>query len=418
MERKVLNSKDRLVSFFKNQQFVDCTFKIDGKEVKAHKLILACSSPVFEKMLFGDMSEDTIEIPDIDLEVFIQTLEHIYTNDIHISSVLNAWNLFYVANKYLLDDLFYKCLKYVRSNLTMNTLVLSYEYAEMYDLSNIKEKCFDDMVKYISGLFFCDYHMKSSTLRAVLGEISSPNLELLVKIIEWSLLECENRQKQVSPGTAVELLKQEKIIEFFKKDCLDFQKFQQINDKLIKDILILLGDQLEWPKEPFDLSISHVIIPKFCQLRKSFKIASRMDLMPNEEFTSDVRVNKKIMIFGLSINTPMVPSSNTKNVFYDGEICIRICLLESQRDVVEPMKFNKLIPYNSPGVYLNFYNLAVLEPDLYNFRISFNNPSDKGTTPLHLCYMSNELLNENKDCLLAFYEVYGTIIQGISFYPY
>ncbi|CAH1104825.1 unnamed protein product [Psylliodes chrysocephalus] len=413
-----VSKKDRLVSFFKNQQFVDCTFKLDGSEVKAHKLILACSSPVFERMLYGDMAQDTIEICDINVQEFNQVLEHIYTENIDIYSMLNAWNLFYIANKYLLDELIHECLTYIRNNLTMSSVVLSYEYAEMYDLLDIKQKCFDDMVNYINGVFYCDYHIKPSTVIAILDKVSSLSFDLLVKIIKWGVIECENRQKQVLPSNVVELLREEKILKYFKRDCLDFGNFQQVDEHLVKDTLVLLSDLLEWSKEPFDLSVPPIITPKYCRMRKEFKIALRIDLLQNEEFASGFSVDRKMIIFGISINTPMEPPCISKKLFYEGAISVRICQCDTQKDVVEPMKFNKLIPYNFSDIYLNFYNLAVLEPNvLYNFRISFNNPNFKGTTPLHCYYMSNKLLSENKDSAITFYEINGTIIKGVSFYP-
>ncbi|KAJ8929309.1 hypothetical protein NQ314_018017 [Rhamnusium bicolor] len=191
-----LYKKERLVTFYKTQKFADCTFKINGTEVKAHKLILACSSPVFEKMFFGEMASSDIIISDINMEEFKQVLEFIYTENINITSIVNAWSLFYIANKYLLDDLIHICLTYIQKNLTMNSLVLSYEYAEMYSLQDIRNKCFSDIVNYVSGAFSSDYHMKPTTLSAILGKgiISLDKFELVMQILSWSAIECDFRK--------------------------------------------------------------------------------------------------------------------------------------------------------------------------------------------------------------------------------
>lgn len=59
---------------FLNQLHCDVTFKVGmaGKEIKAHKYILASRSNVFEAMLFGGLSEtsDVIDVPDIEAEIF------------------------------------------------------------------------------------------------------------------------------------------------------------------------------------------------------------------------------------------------------------------------------------------------------------------------------------------------------------
>lgn len=64
---------------FINQIYCDVTFKVGtaGKEVKAHKYVLASRSSVFAAMLYGSLSEanDTIAIPDIEAETFIILLK-------------------------------------------------------------------------------------------------------------------------------------------------------------------------------------------------------------------------------------------------------------------------------------------------------------------------------------------------------
>lgn len=59
---------------FINQIFCDVTFKVGtaGREVKAHKYVLASRCSVFAAMLYGSLSDanDPISVPDIEAEVF------------------------------------------------------------------------------------------------------------------------------------------------------------------------------------------------------------------------------------------------------------------------------------------------------------------------------------------------------------
>eukprot|EP00092_Neocalanus_flemingeri_P056461 GFUD01066943.1.p1 GENE.GFUD01066943.1~~GFUD01066943.1.p1 ORF type:complete len:194 (+),score=29.91 GFUD01066943.1:57-584(+) len=88
-------------------------FKDDSeeiKEVKAHKLLLAAASDVFQRWFYGSMKEDKeedVEIVDSRQEVFKTMVEYIYNKeldwnafDLHFHS-----SLYYQAEKYNIGDL-------------------------------------------------------------------------------------------------------------------------------------------------------------------------------------------------------------------------------------------------------------------------------------------------------------------------
>lgn len=427
MERLAsLNKKERLVAFYKSQKFADCTFKLNGAEVKAHKLILACSSPVFEKMFFGDMASNEIVISDINEEEFNQVLEFIYTEIISITSIVNAWSLFYVANKYLLDDLIKVCLQYIQKNLTMNTLVLSYEYAEMYGLRDIKKKCFSDIVGYVNGAFSSDYHMKSSTLSAILEEenIGLDKFEMVVHILSWSEIECDFRKVLVTPENIVEILKEEDILKFIKKDwlisikcdeCCDALVMCQCVDELVHECLLLLDEDLTWSEESCETQKLYKPMQHICRLRKEFKIACRVDLHSSEEYVCSVSVNRQMILFGILVNTEMNPTGYF-GTGYEGSITVRVCEQNCNASIAKPTTFKGVIYYDS-DLYLSLKDLVVLEPNiLYDIKISYKNRSNIGVTPVHCYYMSNKLTNDSKDSIVSFYEICGTLVKGLSFY--
>ncbi|CAH1117966.1 unnamed protein product [Phaedon cochleariae] len=409
------NKKERLLAFYKSQKFVDCTFRINGMEVKAHKLILACSSPVFEKMLYGDMAQDEIVICDISLQEFNQVLDHIYTENIDIYSVANAWSLFYIANKYMLKDLLHVCLTYVRNNLTMSSLVLSYEYADMFDLLDIKKKCFNDMINYVDGVFFSEYHMKPSTLCDILQTVclGHDQFSLLANTINWCMVECDLREIPIWPQNIVNILEEENILHFFSKNCCD-KVF--CSDEITSRTLPLVYELLELPKDP-DSSTHHERTPKTCKIRKEFKIACRLDLLHGEEFVSNFKVSRSMILFGVLVNTQIEPPQISREN-YKGSVSVRICEHNARRDIVVARRIEDFIPYRS-DLYVSFTNPAILEPNvLYDLRISNTNLDiDNGTASLHFYYMSDKLVGENKNDVITFNEDNGSIIKGISFYP-
>ncbi|KAJ3655148.1 hypothetical protein Zmor_014286 [Zophobas morio] len=142
-------------------QSTDCTFIIGGEEIGAHKIVLTCCSPVFEKMLYGKLASNRIIITDISLEDFTQMLKFIYTNTVRIKSVLHAWSLFYVAHKYLLDNFANACVNYIQQNFNINNLILNYEYAEMYGIKKLQMICMNDIADYNVILKILVYQQKT-----------------------------------------------------------------------------------------------------------------------------------------------------------------------------------------------------------------------------------------------------------------
>ena len=60
----------------------------DIKEVKAHKMILASASDVFNRQFFGSMeTEDNIEISDASQAVFLAMVEYIYNKKPNLKDV-------------------------------------------------------------------------------------------------------------------------------------------------------------------------------------------------------------------------------------------------------------------------------------------------------------------------------------------
>ena len=102
---------DKLYSLPGKLMYTDITFILsDGREVEAHKLILALASPVFETEFYGgqwmEESCKRLVIED-DMGVFTEFISFIYKQSIDLSvmSDFQLWDLLYLANKYLIYKL-------------------------------------------------------------------------------------------------------------------------------------------------------------------------------------------------------------------------------------------------------------------------------------------------------------------------
>ena len=77
-----LNSdKIRLLRDFKNFSLSeDFTIKIDEKEFKVHKLILAARSPTIAEMIENNLDANELNLVDLSVEIFEKILEFIYVS--------------------------------------------------------------------------------------------------------------------------------------------------------------------------------------------------------------------------------------------------------------------------------------------------------------------------------------------------
>lgn len=169
------------------EQWVDCTFIVGEETVKAHKLILAMSSPVFEAMFFGEMAEKNGPIPIIDVrpEVFKALLQYIYTDNVKLGSSEIAYELCYCAKKYMFPFLVEECMKFILSDLSPDKVCRIYEFTKLFEKPMLMEKCLQ---------------MIRSKTDIVLSEPSFEeiNFETLVTILEQTKLNIYSENQLIS----------------------------------------------------------------------------------------------------------------------------------------------------------------------------------------------------------------------------
>ena len=96
------STRDTFAQWFKVDTFADVKLITKDKEFSAHKFILAKQSPVLAHMLEHKMTNDRLQIEDVDSVEFDKMLEFIYCGNV---SLLNqfAVKLLPLAHKVLFD---------------------------------------------------------------------------------------------------------------------------------------------------------------------------------------------------------------------------------------------------------------------------------------------------------------------------
>ncbi|GIX70031.1 BTB domain-containing protein [Caerostris extrusa] len=121
---------------------------------KAHKVILASGSPVFEKMFCGTPRDDTnlFRIPDVTSMGFKSVLDFLYDQEVSLSDLKNAFETYVAANKYEVARLMMQAELYVSREVTRDTALKILVIAAKLKMRNVIKRCtsvIEDNADYI-----------------------------------------------------------------------------------------------------------------------------------------------------------------------------------------------------------------------------------------------------------------------------
>ncbi|XP_055357177.1 BTB/POZ domain-containing protein 2-like [Paramacrobiotus metropolitanus] len=113
-------------------------------DIKAHKLLLAMGSAVFETMFYGVMKEagaSVVKITDMDSETFSNVLRYIYYDQIGPFNKSTAFSTLYAAEKYGIPVLKNACEQYVKENVSADNCLFWFIQAKLYDETFLENLC-------------------------------------------------------------------------------------------------------------------------------------------------------------------------------------------------------------------------------------------------------------------------------------
>jgi speckle-type POZ protein len=146
--------QNNLIKLMEKKSLADIQFVFKDVEVPAHSAIIAASSPIFAAMFetgkFKEGQTRTVNIKDIDIQVFRKLLQFLYTgssgsskND--SSDELQA--LYLAADKYQVDALKEICEECLIHQLDIENVLDHLEWADLYGAEKLKEAVVTYMVK-------------------------------------------------------------------------------------------------------------------------------------------------------------------------------------------------------------------------------------------------------------------------------
>ncbi|KAL0821907.1 hypothetical protein ABMA28_005306 [Loxostege sticticalis] len=247
--------RTRMITLYQLDSWSDCVFLFGtDKLVPSHKLVLAAASPVFATMFFGGMPEGSspIRVDDIQPDSFIAMLKYIYTDNIDIGSFEDACALYYAANKYMLSHLQRQCMDYLLHNLTATHCFLAYEFAQMFNESNLINAC-EELMKTKTMEVLTNDGFLSASLDTIhflysTDEIDTSELELFEALERYVAARNDNSGDSDKKNNETEDSKQEEPKNVSpadghkeKKHCL--AQTIQFKKNYLRNLNIIFKDQ-------------------------------------------------------------------------------------------------------------------------------------------------------------------------------
>ncbi|RLM65654.1 hypothetical protein C2845_PM16G22470 [Panicum miliaceum] len=177
-----------LGSLLMSMEGADVEFLVGGETFAAHRLVLAARSPIFNAELYGPMKEgtvtNTIEIDDMDAQVFEAMLHFIYTDswpemEQEDESAMTQ-HLLVAADRYCMQRLKLICEARLHDHIDAGSVSIILALADKHNCSGLKKECFNFLRSSTSPLVVmeaeeCEYLTQSCP--TVMEELNTIFLE-------------------------------------------------------------------------------------------------------------------------------------------------------------------------------------------------------------------------------------------------
>ncbi|XP_045762107.1 kelch-like protein 28 [Maniola jurtina] len=387
---------DRINKLLVSSDWSDCSFSVCGQKIKAHKLILGVSSPVFEAMFYGPLcTNDDILITDIEPTIFQLLLNYVYTDKLDINSIEEAYNMMYASRKYMLENLTEVCTAYIQSNMDIDNVITVLNYPDYIQ---------DNQLVSSALKVFCqhaDYLLKENKRNITLtcmkkilncNEMNISEKNLIKEVFEWTTHYCDQNsiksdfQNRRDVLIKCGLLKKLRLFTLSVADIEEIKTCQHnllMNDEVedLKQVVKSSGNVTNRVISTFDTKIMprhalklHWYLCHRAPIRSESPIV--IDPVYNSIVHTRVKANKSTFINSLNVQSRMAPvfnACNTNSYFEQFTISVTC---ESSKKIITTFNFKNDIAYDS-NIDVNFskpllfrknlwYDISIAWPQLNN----------------------------------------------------
>ncbi|CAH2005685.1 unnamed protein product [Acanthoscelides obtectus] len=198
----------------KASRFCDITLFVNNKVIKAHRNVLACSSPYFDSILkHHKITREQLTISCLDSSIFNSLLNFMYTGDITIG-YSNVEELLKLADHFILTKVIEYCIEFLGAKLQLDNCLFTYTLTQRFKLkhlgtvvenwisSHIEDVCKGDEILELSHNKLANF-LKNKNFALTTGK----SLNILS---QWVLNDLDKREKYF-----------ESLLKYFPPDSLD-----------------------------------------------------------------------------------------------------------------------------------------------------------------------------------------------------
>ncbi|XP_073987327.1 BTB/POZ domain-containing protein 6-like isoform X2 [Rhodnius prolixus] len=383
--------KERFKELLLLSQWTDCTFSVgeDNTEIKCHKLVLAVSSPVFEALFFGGLSDplcESIRVPDIEPHIFKMLLMYMYSDSLNLHNIEEAGNLLYAAKKYLMPQLSRLCLEYLLDRTCIQTLWDILTIAESLDEEELIEAVLKIMCRFGRHVWYSKAeHLSAAMLKRLLSE-SSMNMseeELWSVTLDWAHKDCLDRGVKLTGRHLRDALQRERLLEGIRFLVFNGEKFKNevvraevLTDSEVNAICRMIKEQqLDQNGSTVESTTkkSYELPEGICALKKKRRRVSRVIWRCTREkvkgdsmwiccdqFVCTVVSNNLVLVTGLEVPTrsiysarecyPWLGSLQHPTGTYNERFSVAIT--DQDGTVLVSTSYDARVPYDSIQIYI------------------------------------------------------------------
>lgn len=196
--------QDGLCDLLESERFVDCVLKVQEKEFRCHRLVLAASSPYFKAMFLSNLEESKkreIVLKDVDPIVMGMVLRYLYTSDINLTEQ-NVQDIFMVANMFQIPSIFSVCVSYLQSKLVLSNCLAIFRLGLLLDCPRLASEARDFICdRYELIVRDQDFHQLGPSELAAIITCDALNVEkeevVFESLMDWVSYDKQERLKDL-----------------------------------------------------------------------------------------------------------------------------------------------------------------------------------------------------------------------------
>ncbi|XP_069475984.1 kelch-like protein 22 [Ambystoma mexicanum] len=222
-----------LVSLRDSKILFDVVLRLEGKNIEAHRILLAASCDYFRGMFAGglkEMEQQEVDIHGISYASMCNILNFIYTSELELT-LTNVQETLAAACQLQIPEVITFCCDFLMSWVDEENILELYRLADLFDLSHLSDQLDTYILKNFNS-FSRTKTYRQFPLEKVYSLLSSNRLEVESEneVYEGALL-YHYTQEQVDTDQ-VSLMEPSRLLETVRFPLMELPLLQRLHDKL------------------------------------------------------------------------------------------------------------------------------------------------------------------------------------------